>query len=43
MAQTISAKTITILRYYVHIYGLPEQIVSNNGPQFTSDKFWQFI
>ena len=27
----------------VHNYGLPEQIVTDNGPQFTSDEFATFL
>ena len=35
-------KTIDILRLLFLWYGLPEQLVSDNGPQFTSKEFEQF-
>ena len=38
---TTSAKTIEILRSVYVRNGLPEILVSNNGPQFTSDEFVQ--
>ena len=37
--QTTSAQTINILRQVFSIFGLPEQIVSDNGTQFTSEEF----
>ena len=43
MASTTSKKTIDILRYVFAQYGLPDQLVSDNGPQFTSDEFQQFL
>lgn len=36
MKNTTSAATIKVLRQYFAAYGLPEQIVSDNGPQFAS-------
>ena len=42
MANTITAKTITILRHMFAINGIPEQIVSSNRPQFTSSDFEEF-
>ena len=30
---------ITVLRHLFSTYGLPEQVVSDNGPQFTSEEF----
>ena len=43
MGSTISSKTITELWKLFLSYGLPDQLVSDNGPQFTSDKFTCFI
>ena len=39
MANTTALKTISVLRNLFASYGLPEQIVSDNGPQFTSQDF----
>ena len=43
MSGTTSQSTIEVLRSLFSRYGLPEQIVSDNGTQFTSDEFAQFI
>ena len=43
MSQTTSTKTITVLRHLFASYGLPEQVVSDNGPQFVSDEFATFL
>ena len=40
---TSTTKTITALRHLFSAYGLPEQVVSDNGPQFTSDEFSTFL
>ena len=42
MCQTTTAKTIETLRHLFAIHGIPEQIVSDNGPQFTSADFKDF-
>ena len=42
MAETTSEKTITVLRQLFASYGVPEQIVTDNGPQFTAAAFGMF-
>ncbi len=43
MNHTTTTKTINILRLLLSSYGLPEQVVSDNGPQFASAEFQQFM
>ena len=43
MNNTNTTATIEILRQLFAVFGLPEQIVSDNGPQFVSDEFSRFI
>ena len=43
ISDATTSKTITLLRQIFAQYGLPSQIVSDNGPQFTSDDFKQFM
>ena len=43
MSSTSTAKTISTLRHLFATYGLPEQVVSDNGPQFTSEDFEIFM
>ncbi len=43
MTSTTSQKTIDELRKLFAAYGLPEQVVSDNGPQFVSDEFTTFL
>ncbi|XP_014834021.1 PREDICTED: uncharacterized protein K02A2.6-like [Poecilia mexicana] len=43
MKSTTSEKTISVLRTIFARNGLPEQIVSDNGPQYTSEEFQDFM
>ena len=43
MNSTTTQKTITELRKLFSAYGLPLQLVSDNGPQFISEDFAQFM
>ena len=42
MPSTTVTKTIEALRQMFSMYGLPEHIVSDNGPQFTAEEFAVF-
>ena len=43
MSSTSTYKTIEVLRHIFSVFGLPEQVVSDNGPQFISDQFSSFL
>lgn len=43
MVSTTAPATIRVLRSLFATYGLPRQVVSDNGPQFTSDEFRMFL
>ena len=43
MTQTTSNKTISALRELFARFGIPEQLASENGPQFVSDEFESFL
>ena len=43
MTTTTTSKTIAVLREVFARNGIPRQIVSDNGPQFTSDEFSYFM
>ena len=43
MCTTTSAKTIPVLRQLFARYGIPDQLVSDNGPQFVSEEFGLFL
>lgn len=43
MDSTTSSKTIQVLRGVFSRYGIPETLVSDNGPQFTSEEFASFL
>ena len=42
MKSTTTSKVLDLLRFIFARYGLPEQLVSDNGPQFTSAEFNEF-
>ena len=43
MSSTTAVCTITVLRETFARFGIPEQLVLDNGPQFQSDEFKQFM
>ena len=43
MSNTTSSKTTDELRRLFATYGLPEQLVTDNGPQFVSQEFSSFM
>ena len=43
MPSTTSQSTIDVLRHLFAAYGLPLQLVSDNGPQFISTEFTRFL
>ena len=43
MSSTTAFRTIAVLREMFVRFGIPEQLVSDNGPQFQSDEFKQFM
>ena len=43
MKSTTAAATITQLRQLFATYGLPEQVVTNDGPQFSAGEFSSFL
>ena len=40
---TTVMSTLSVLRHLFAVYGLPEQVVSDNGPQFSSEVFTKFL
>ena len=42
MSSTTAAQTISVLCPIFTTHGIPEQLLSNNGPQFTSSEFTDF-
>ena len=43
MTSTTSQRTIAVLRDLFSSYGLPEEVVYDNGPQFVSHDFTKFM
>ena len=43
MRSTTTTQTVTALRDLFARYGIPRQLASDNGPQFTSDEFREFM
>jgi transposase InsO family protein len=43
MPSTTASRTVDVLHQIFAHYGIPEQIVSDNGPQFVSEEFSKFM
>ena len=43
MSSTTTERTIDKFRLIFATHGLPEEVVSDNGPQFTSTEFAEFM
>ena len=43
MTSTTTQRTLDELRLIFAVYGLPEEVVSDNGPQFTTTEFVEFM
>ena len=43
MSSTTTAATVEKVRHIFAVHGLPQRIVTNNGPQFTSREFAEFL
>ena len=43
MSSTTATKTIGVLRHIFATYGLPVQVVTDNGPQFVAEEFAHFL
>ena len=43
VSSTTTSKTIKVLRDLFARFGIPEQILSDNGPQFASEDFQAYI
>ena len=42
MSTTTVSKTLNVLREWISVHGIPEQIVTDNGPQFVAEEFDEF-
>ena len=43
MGSTTAEETIGVMKHLFSLYGLPDQVVSDNGPQFASTEFQEFL
>ena len=43
MSSTTTTATLRALRFLFSVHGLPEEMVSDNGPQFVSQEIKEFL
>ena len=43
MPSTLASKTVAVLRHLFSLYSIPDQVVTDNGPQFVAQEFSAFL